>query len=230
MNDTIDASPEDSIIHYLDASAFLWAKCHEAFFLNEKGNTEAAYELLEQLPSIYHLNEEQQAEVQNYLTYLTLLNDSESQGRTMYQPDSTQIQTLQQLAQNSTGLAGIYAMNILIALKKYSYQEPYILPDSSLKESRIKWIRSKPYKMNSLKLYPNPAHNYFIAEYTLENGKGSAIFEITDYSGNKLLSKHVAGNKNFLVIPVQNFVNGMYICNLIFNNKKILTGKIVINK
>ena len=121
-------------------------------------------------------------------------------------------------------------MNLLITLNKYTYQEPYILPDTGLKDSRIKWVKSKHFTINTLKIYPNPAHTYFIVEYTLKDEQENAIMEISDYSGKKLMSYNLNGNNDYLVIPADKLPNGMYICNLIAGNKIIQTGKIVINK
>lgn len=230
INDTIDPSPKDSIIYYLDASGFLWAKCHEAFVMKEKGDVEGANQLMDQLGSIFHLDQELSAEVQQYMDYFSFQDDCSSQEKSIFQADSSQIQSLLQIAQNSRGLAGIYSMNLLIALNNYSYQEPYILPDTGLKDSHIKWIRNKRFTANTLKLYPNPAHSYFIVEYTLEDRRVPAIFEMNDCSGSKVVTKELNGNKNFLVIPVENLANGIYICKLISNNKKIMAGKIVISK
>jgi hypothetical protein len=164
------------------------------------------------------------------MNYFNFLDNCSSAGKSIFQADSSQIQSLIQIVQNSQGLAGIYSMNLLIALNKYSYKEPYILPDTTLKDSRIKWVRHKHFTANTLKLYPNPARTYFIAEHTLKDGHKSAILEITDYSGKKIMFLTPTDNHDYLVIPVDKLPNGIYLCNLISGNKIIQSAKIVINK
>ena len=65
-----------------------------------------------------------------------------------------------------------------------SYEEPIQYPSFLKSGSIIPIPAQKPAERNSLTVYPNPAKDYFIVRYELDNSYAEAIVRITD------LSKH----------------------------------------
>ena len=81
-------------------------------------------------------------------------------------------------------------------------------------------------KAGELKVFPNPAKDYFIIEFDNAEISKDAVLEITDMLGRKMQSIKI--NTNKIQINTQNFIRGLYHCYLIDNGRIIGRCKISI--
>jgi hypothetical protein len=79
---------------------------------------------------------------------------------------------------------------------------------------------------NSLNVYPNPAKDYFIIRYELDNTYADAIISITDISGRGIKEMKVTTMRDYLLIPTGEIKAGTYIVKLILNGKVSGTQKV----
>jgi hypothetical protein len=228
--DSLNDSPKDSIIAYLDKSHFLWTKYHEAFAMKENGEYSNANDILESLPDNYGFNQET-SDYQHYLDYFNFLGECSNAGYSILEADSAQMLFLQSIAQDTLETSGIYARNLLIAAHNYQYHEPYILPDSSFKESRIKWHSSNILQnSNSIKVFPNPACNYTIVEYSTKTNTYNSHVDIYNEMGKRIRSINSSNNHDYIFIPLTGITSGPYIIKLSCNNKVVSSLKLIVNK
>lgn len=138
------------------------------------------------------------------------------------------ISVLQNISSSNDGLAGVFARNLMLAAGKTSYLEPVILPDGGLKSSRRDKYRGAkpPADVPSLKVYPNPAKNYFIAEYHLDYEPKGCFLEISDITGKNLGKVYLQGKENQKVVPINDYPTGIYIVSLVVNGSVIENVKL----
>lgn len=145
-------------------------------------------------------------------------------------PDSLQVIALMELASHISA-AGSYARNLLISQSAMVYNEPYIFPDENLKSGKV--IRKKQIIGKSdvvLKVYPNPAVDYIIAEYQLDECINKPLLNIIDVLGRNLQSFTLSCNKGYEVIPLINLPPGIYTITLCTNGTKIKEVKVIISQ
>jgi hypothetical protein len=118
---------------------------------------------------------------------------------------------------------------MLMAAGAIHYNEPYLLPDTSLKAAT--GVVSQTGTENTpprFKVYPNPAGSYIAIEYNLkqEGCNGQILFR--DNLGKTLKEFPVSSNRYSLIIPTSGLSNGLYYVSLRCNNSYIATGKVMV--
>ncbi len=63
-------------------------------------------------------------------------------------------------------------------------------------------------------IYPNPAHEYVTISYQLDANSTDADLQIFDVTGRKVDELRLSHASNQVVVPVQNYRPGLYICRL----------------
>ena len=81
---------------------------------------------------------------------------------------------------------------------------------------------------NHFRLYPNPANNYVVIEYTIKNENHNGFISFIDNNGKTVKSMVLQDNHDYIVIPITDLPNGIYICKFIINNKIIEAEKLII--
>ena len=229
-SDTLSTSPFDSILIWLASSDYLWARYHQAFILNERGDSLETASLLGNLTNLYSYTPEMIIDHQNYQELINYFKRCRDSLWSVLQTDSTQIAALSSIAQDSSGLPSIYATNVLSALGEMVYLEPYLLPIPGLKESKVIWPKKTIRERNSLKIYPNPAVTYCVFEIELKDYQVGATLEITDNQGRKINSLVLAKNHDYLFFPLDNLPSGLYICTIRTGGKTLKSTKLIVNK
>ncbi|MBP6871527.1 MAG: T9SS type A sorting domain-containing protein [Bacteroidales bacterium] len=77
-------------------------------------------------------------------------------------------------------------------------------------------------------LFPNPAGNYFIAQYDLVGQTSSGILKICDLNGKELRAIRLKDKKNQVVIPTHEYSNGVYLIRLSVGNYLMDSQKLTI--
>lgn len=145
--------------------------------------------------------------------------------------DSMQIQKLFELSLVSNSFPGIFASNMLIKEGVLNYNETVYISEESVKS--VPATVKKPQIENSdkpLKLFPNPAGTYFIAQYDLEGLHYPGIITISDINGKELKTFQLKDKQNQIVIPTLEYTNGIYLVRLQGDNMILDTEKISIHR
>jgi hypothetical protein len=132
---------------------------------------------------------------------------------------------------SSDGLIQALARNILLSENMITYDEPFIFPDQSLKSTKYKKHNSIiKITDNSLRLYPNPALNYVIVDYSVTESASNQSIKIIDISGRIYYELAYLEPKGYMIIPLKDLSNGIYIFQLCQNRLPVISKKLIISK
>jgi hypothetical protein len=206
-------------------------KIELALIYASQSNWSAANSLLAYLPGQFDFNVQEQ-EVYNYFTTLSgIMFELHQSGLGSDSLSSTQITSLQQLADNYQDFAAANARNILINKSGYEYIEPIILPDEGLKSGSFIFDMpvSKDYRPDYISIYPNPAMNYIIVELNQTNISGVNV-NLFDNNGKLVKSSIIPAQIQDYVIGLKDLRPGIYVLKAEMNGKDLGSRKLSIVK
>jgi len=79
-----------------------------------------------------------------------------------------------------------------------------------------------------IKIYPNPAKDYIIAEFTIDQTACEVILQINDMQGRILIQQQLHNADRQAILDIRNLKNGTYYCALIINGQVKKSTKIVV--
>jgi hypothetical protein len=145
--------------------------------------------------------------------------------------DTSLQESLLSMVSASDGEIKTLSRNILLSKNMISYSEPFIFPDPNLKSTKNKKHNSiLTITDNSLKLYPNPALNYVIVDYSLEKSASRQNIRIVDMSGRKCYDQVIDRPRGFILMSITDLSDGIYILQICQNDKPVISKKLVISK
>ncbi len=226
-NDTLNISTStDSLIALWKREPYPGSKYKLSFQYLNKEDSLVVFNTLDSVLLEFNLTTEDQNIHQQYVDLFDILIQLQCDTITL---DSIMIQSLLSLSTQKSR-PGIYARNILINDSIISYFEPVYLPD--LLKSVPVWDFKPPRKDEDLimKIFPNPAGNYFIIEYNLSEFDGHSIIVISDMNGKLFTLFELKNSHTQIVLSSEKFPNGTYLIQLLLNNKLKEATKITIVK
>ncbi len=198
------------------------------YYLNNLNFSEAGSEL-QAISSVFDLNERQSATHQKILSLVSVLPALFHDTTGFLVPDSTQQQTLEQIAEADHDLPGAWARNFLIASGLLNYNEP-IVNESTLKSSRkgkYHWTRSRTIA-SELKVFPNPAEDYIIVEYAQKKHADAVDLELFNSHGIKLQTYKLTKGIDQKIIYTGNLLPGGYLIQLVVNGTARESKKLIV--
>ncbi|MCD4663940.1 MAG: T9SS type A sorting domain-containing protein [Bacteroidales bacterium] len=219
-NDTVSPSPQDSIIEVLQQENNLWAKYTLAYEYLDKGEISQAENEMINIPVSFTLSSDEQEEYQDQLSYFNILKQLKQEEKNWIEADSLQLDALYDLAFDNNNKANAYARNVLKFYDTLNYSEEIIYPSFLKSGSIIPIPAQRKAERNSLTVYPNPAKDYFIVRYELDNRYSEAKILITDMAGRNVKQFIVTTTRDYLIVPVSEFNKGIYVVKLILNGRE----------
>jgi hypothetical protein len=196
----------------------------------QEGDTSNALTLLNMLPALYDLHDEELDAYYDYSDMVNLQITLQSQNRNIHQLDSTEITGLLWMADSALGDARMQARNILEYAYGYHYCDCPALPDSIGLKSRSNLnygnlIKAKGMEINAT---PNPASTWVAFDYrlALTDTEGSII--ISDISGRVIETIKVTGNQGQKTWDIRWIKPGIYLYTLNAGGLS-KSGKLIIN-
>ncbi|RLD52975.1 MAG: hypothetical protein DRJ05_16950, partial [Bacteroidetes bacterium] len=229
-HDTISPNPSDSIVVLLQQENALWAKYTLAYELMAQGETPLAENVMATIPSGFDLTEAGQQGFQDQMDYFNIVKQLEQDGKAWHEIDQGQTDILYGLANDMDGKANAYARNVLMFYDTLTYIEPVQYPSFMKSGSVIPIPAQRKAEGNSLSVYPNPAKDYFIVKYELDNNYTEAVIDIMDITGRNVNRFSIIMMRDYLVVPTMELNNGMYVVKLILNGQEVGTQKVNIHK
>ncbi|MCX6235179.1 MAG: T9SS type A sorting domain-containing protein [Bacteroidetes bacterium] len=231
-NDTINNYAKDSLIALLTNEPVLSAKYSLASVYLSQKDTTLMNDVINDIPLSFTLDDDEQLEYENYHILFDILKQLQADTMSIFDMDSVAIESLLNIYENDHVLPGVYARNILIALGKIQYNEPFNIPDS-LKSSFFKdydLIKNKADDHNKslLKAFLNPAGDFIIIEFAANGNSVDIIFKITDANGRLILKKHSDKMKDQVIIYTKNWKQGIYLVQMISDGKVENTTKFIL--
>jgi hypothetical protein len=218
----------DSLIALYENQNKLSDKYELAFLFLDKSDSTNAFGILNSIPDEFDLDEMELSVHDQYQEIFEIMWDTKNDSTGL---DSLQIQALLKMSLFSNNLPGIFASNLLIKEGILIYNEPVYLGEESEKtvdapDKKTEIANEKP----TLRLFPNPAGNYFIASYDLREEESPGLITISDINGKELRALQLKDKQNQIVIPALELTNGIYLIKLQAGNKILDTEKISINR
>lgn len=125
----------------------------------------------------------------------------------------------------------VYARNCLVHAGFLNYLEP-LEYDLGLKSSKVRKhypkIASTTVIAGYLKVFPNPANDYIVIKYQLNNGCAEGSIQVFAADGKNLLNIKVSNNRDVVVLPFGNY-SGNILITLQGCSGHIDTQKVIVN-
>ncbi len=232
LTDSIASANPDSIINFLESISDLDGKYLLASEYIASGDTSKMNNTLRSISNTFTLDKTQQVQYQDYKTYFSFLKSLLAQGKDILQIDSSQIIQLRTLSATLSEPVASYIRNILISNNQINYFEPIIIPDNSKSAPETNKIKTGHFsKTCSLKVYPNPAKGYLIAEYNTRNlslGNNEILLTITSSDGKIVETILLSKPQDQKLIETSDYKPGFYLCSLKTGNKIVASCKFTI--
>ena len=210
--DSLTPANEDSLNWLFNYRNTISSQYDKAAWFHAKGDYSQSQSVLGLIPSTFNLSTSEQAVHEAYLDFFPLSEQIHSDTMGVFMVDSATVSSLQLIANSNTGEPAAYARNILIASGKITYQEPILLPDNNFKQAKKKFrgVNTSGDKQ-VLIVYPNPARDYFVVRFNLENFSSQIL--LTLYYGNgKIVHSHSCkGKLDEVIISTTNLKTGLYL-------------------
>ena len=195
----------------------------------QEGDTSNALTLLNMLPSLYNLQDDDLYAYNDYSYMVNLQIAMQSQNRNIHQLDSTEIAGLLWMADSASGDARMQARNILEYAYSYHYCDCPALPDSIGLKSNISinygnFIKAKGIEINAT---PNPASTWVVFDYRLALSDIEGTITISDVTGTVIEVIKVTGNQGQKVWDIRRIKQGVYIYTL-YAGGLSKSGKLII--
>jgi len=220
----------DSLVWLWSADNNLASKYKLAFLYLELDQAALGTAVLNNIPTQFDMSAAQQAGHLKIAAIYDLISALAQEGKSILEADSLQIATLLEIEAGSTGLAGVYARNALLALQSLAYDEPILLPDlmksRAMAEAYSKLLETRPPK--NLGIFPIPARDFLVVEYVLE-AESIGVIEFTDASGRLLHTLTVSGPVNRKIVDTRQWKPGWYIATLKTLTKTLESVKFIIS-
>lgn len=197
-------------------------------FMQER-KTEQALSLAAMLPQLYSLSNKELEEYNRFVSLKQLQANIWSEGRSIFDLEPSEKSLLFNLMDESQGLAGTQARNILAFIGDYEYCDCPAILDDELKTQAISAKNIQTLLAPSLNVLPNPANAWVSFGYTLSDEKSQAVLEIYDVAGKTIHQAQLSQSKGEYVWDTRQLQPGTYYYSVKAGGS-IKTGKLVIIK
>ena len=227
--DTTGYYTQDSIIELLrkDIEPVSYYQL-ASYYLNIKEDR-MFQDIMDSIAIKFNYTEEQMLAHQDYADYFEITKYLRDNNNDYAKLSEEQKNKLYQLAEHDRNYTSAYARFLLKLIDtNFVYQEPIYLPDENNKLKMSRPIKQLKQENNLLKVFPNPATDYFIVEYNITDAVKGASLEVVDMMNRKVESITIKTAKGQRLIQTKAIAKGIYHCYLINNAKIIKQTKITV--
>lgn len=231
--DTINTYATDSLIAFMSRLPYVEDKYELAMQYIESGMNGNATDVLNLIPIVFELNEQQNIDYQHWTNTFTTAKDMYANEKYIGSLEDADVIALTEIvAANRSGVSS-YALGLL---KRNNPDFDYSEVDIMVNPSQTR--KSKPSNQQNaiekeiiVKIYPNPALDYLTLEYkTLGISYTHLFVKIRDVNKKLLLSQELKKGDNTEMIGLNNLKSGNYIVELIADSKVIASEKLTVTK
>jgi len=236
--DSLLVSSRDSIKQLRLNDESLESKYSLAFIYLAEDSTSRVNEVLSDIPGSFTLSQTEFMTHQDYLSYFSILTQMTSGGIGSCSVYSLYIPVLQLLATGDYSLPCAYARNALIGAGLLDYMEPIVLDDTNgiNPSGSIRLGNDTTQSRNSnesyIRIFPNPAVNYFIIEFEdrSDNVNKTIRIKLIDNYGRTI--RELWSNKSYaqILVRTETMTSGSYLCELWERGKRKASTKFILSK
>lgn len=234
LTDTLNSDDSfESLLVLLEEENCLKSKYKLASIYLEKGEVSQSINLLNNIPNMFNLKNEDQLTHAQMLDLFGLLVDVQLGNSSFSNLTSQELSLIENLEFNGNGDAMVFARNLRSHLGLSSYIEPYIFPDynkSAIAEYEEQLILQSLDNFKYLSVFPNPAKDYINIEYKLDQIFHNAEIRIADLTGKVIYINKLNSIVDNEIIDIRDFVSGNYLMSIIVDGKTLETISFNITK
>jgi hypothetical protein len=197
----------------------------------QEGNYTDALALAGMMPALYNYGDNALAEHDYYTEMLDLSINLAQQGRSFFDLDSTEVNNLAYIANNSKGTGGAQARGILESAYAYNFCNCLNVSDTSGYKSSSSFSKDSFNQAFGVEIdvKPNPASDWVSFNYTLPDSELEGLIKISDVNGKIIETFTVTGLQGQKVWDTRKTDSGIYFYTFTVNGIS-KSGKLVINK
>lgn len=226
-SDTIDSTTD--MIEFFENTGDIQYEYRLTEAYDALNDSEQAEGILTAIGNMELTEDEAQAHT-DYVSFRALMQIWTTEDKDLATLSESDIELIQGYTQNANVTAG-EAITLLELNGIDTYKEPVYFPDETEPQLRIIQHAEEIINENKLLIYPNPADDYVVVEYTTtETDNTDLSVIITDISGKQIYEQKLSYLQDELVIITQQFPQGQYFCTLRDRNDIIKTDKFIIAK
>lgn len=224
-----ETSAPESLLALYQADNSLHSRYMVAWLHLQRAEYQQGQAVMNGIPTLVSLSDDESAEYQDMLTLFTMLKSVFETGGNLIDLTPAQLSQVQTLEANGNGFAAVYARNIRIALGETDYEEPVLLPDPYKSAAAVEEYQNimEAEAPGMLQVFPNPAKDFVILGYALENETNGTI-EVRDIKGTLVYNRDFSGKQDQLTVSTSKWIAGTYVINLMIGDKTIETVKLTI--
>jgi hypothetical protein len=232
LSDTINpGNALDSLVSLYEKFDEINIKYRLAMLHLQRGEYTIGANVLNAIPVNNSLNGEEQSTHNSMFDFYNLVKGIKQDGRNETEANEAEIEELVEIEQIGTGLASVYAKNLLISLDEIEYLAPLQLPDFSKSakemEEYLEILNTEPPKY--LEVFPNPSKNFVIVHYKQEIKK-EGLVEIRNVNGIAVESIVINRLEDQVTVNTQNWKPGLYIATLIVDGNSVESFKFTLTR
>lgn len=224
------ADPTDAVLTLLSNTNDLTFEYQKLEILDAKGRSTEAEQVLSLMQSM-DKSQKQVENLQDFIDIRTMLKTWEEAGKNMHALEQADISALKGYSQKNNKAAA-KAIAILAINNELDYIAPVYMPEDNTNRSAQTWssFGAPTVEKDMLKLYPNPAKDYFTIEYSFTTNDKPIVLKVTDVQGKVVYTKQLQYKHDQLVINASTYSKGAYYISLFAGSQLIKSKSIQINK
>jgi hypothetical protein len=219
----------DSLKNVLHQFDFPTAKYQLALLYLNHGELQKSLDTLAAIATRYNLTADEQSAHDGWEDYMNIMVNLEQKGHNIFELSAAQMALLYHVYQAKNGRVSALAMNLLQVTDTLTYQHSYVLPTEGLKNNVIARQRNHPNPAStSLKVYPNPAGDYLVVDYPVQEETSPVTIKVVDNNGFLRITTTAPFSTGSAVLDTRSLGTGTYICHVSANGKLVGVTKFVV--
>ena len=177
-----------------------------------EGNYVQAQSLIDMLPGLYDLSDEELEKYNDYKLYKQILIGLAQENRTIFGLTETELSSLESLAETGIGSAKTLAQGVLEFAYDYDYCNCPDLPEGIGLKSSSGIDMDKLAQAMGLDIVaePNPTSTWAAFDYSLPPYETTGVIEITDNFGKVKEIINITQQKGQYILDTRNYKTGIY--------------------
>jgi hypothetical protein len=231
LNDSINDYAADSLMAVLSRDVFLGSKYEKAFLLLSQEDYNGLSDWMTAVEGMLDGEDYENTQYAEYTQYLSILNAMLQEEIPYEELTTQQKEDLLALAETGEFFPAAYARAMLLRHEpEFSYEEPIYLP---VIQSQRKRNTAQPHfsaTQSELSVYPNPAREYIIVEYKVQQADLPAVITVIDSKGSVVARLPVNDVEGQMLYETKGIHSGLYCFTLVTRLNAVVSKKVSVVK
>jgi len=220
----------DSVISFIINEQNIYRKIQASFEYFSIGDSISSRATIIEILNEYDLNSYEDSTLGHISYILDVLINKKSRKITEFELDSIEIAKLINISNDGLPVSSIAAENLLQANNILYKKERFYFPEFTSLKSRRNYFQNNTFEKNySLKVIPNPAKDFVLVDYELNEPSENNFLKVFNVSGINIYALRISRPKDQVMIDIHNWQSGMYVV-ILGDNNGLIQEKFVVVK